>query len=225
MARNKIAFRDADLGGVAYWYGVVELVYKDGRPAPTDGLGVIRARVATSYTSNLPIQDLQAWTSGGWTNLPLSSDPAFLFELPANGSVQPSIIWSGVRHPSFHILNNGQWQVFASGTNAVYSNCGCFVAGAARNQIVFRNVDKLGAANPAKMFGDVATQVIGADSLGVPRCMPGDHSNSRNYPFLLEWTANRLFYSATNDPTTARPQCPVTSFPGMHIIRTFLKDR
>jgi hypothetical protein len=55
--------------------------------------------------------------------------------------------------------------------------------------------------------------------------MPSDYDNGRNYPFLIEWLSNRVFYSATNDPGPAGHTTCRSDFFGQHIVRTVLQQR
>jgi hypothetical protein len=65
---------------------------------------------------------------------------------------------------------------------------------------------------------------LDSESPGLPRCMPGDYDISRNYPFLLEWTNQRVLYSSTDDPTGIYTTCR-SDFVGTYTVRTLLNQR
>ncbi|HEV2851419.1 MAG TPA: hypothetical protein VHC97_01320 [Thermoanaerobaculia bacterium] len=218
-----VIWREVSIGSVAYWYGFVRTAVPGGARQS----GAIRAQLNTSSSSDIPISAIEVWTGSGWQTLPPSSDPRFRWEFPADGSRNPKDLWQGVSHASFHKTAAGTWEIYGARNNPSIQNCGCLnQPPPGNNELVYKILDITQAGNPDAMFTAAPTQAIEAESPGSPRCMPGDHAGSRHYPHLLEWVANnKILYSATNDPSAQRPQCPTATFPGQYIVRTFLKLR
>ena len=216
-------WQELTIGTTSYWYGLIGYSI----PGGARGVGAIRATLNLSSTSDIPITGIQVYTASGWQNLPVSTDPSFLWEFPADNSRHPLDIWPGIRHASLHKYGQG-WEVYGAAVNPNFDiACACpTTPSPGLNEIVYKVLDISLAATPDLMFSSASQLPIEAETPGNPRCMPGGHAGSRHFPVLLDWVTNhKILYSATNDPSPQRTGCTTATFPGQYIVRTFLKTR
>lgn len=233
---SKIAWREVSIGGILYWYGYTDLRFTD-TPAQT-GLGVIRARVDTSYSTDLPIFGIDVWTATGWVALPFNPAAgvdSFPWTIPANGSIKPKVVWQGVRQPSLHYAKQGasstfHWELYGRGQGPRTNDCGCMNSTSTNpnglgDRIRYRQLS-MTSDNAETVLNTFPTlYTVESDTFGSPRCIPSDYDNGRNYPFLIEWLNNRVFYSATNDPGPPGHTTCQSDFFGQYIVRTILLQR
>lgn len=213
------AWVQVQISGATYFYGFIDLT---DRVSGAVGLGALRYDPVN--------QRLWFVVDGAWVQIPTCSsvgdNSGYRFCLftgasdPEGTRIDPDILVSPDRHPSFHKLTRlgGKLELWAS-TTATDHSCG-YQDGQQRwqNAFSYRTVQAPTSLTQMPILG---TRLILQQETSNPvRCNPASYRHSRKTPFRLDWTLD-LFYSRSwDDP--ADPFGSNTTGPEGYIVRTRL---
>jgi hypothetical protein len=186
-----VTLRYSSIGGQSYWWGFTELGV-----GGYVGIGAIRVHLSlhNETTGQVSIDYIEMISGGIWRSVPPGGQINFTPDIIDFGGVEPKLHW---------IYDH--WELWASSVGEPKNNCGCITAGPYSYTAGFRyrTVTTGYSLGPVQK---VYSQL---------RCLPASYSDSRAYPFRVEWT--NLLYSMSNDQNCRE------DFVGAYIVVTAIQ--